>query len=357
MISRKSDRTQVSDPVFSLTGLTSEQVKINRQKYGSNVLSPPQREPWWKLFLEKFEDPVIRILMIAAAIAIIVGIFEGEYAEGLGIVVAILLATILAFVNEYKASQEFDVLNQVYDEVAIKVIRDGSFTTVPRKELVMGDVVYVEQGEEVPADGQILAEVALEIDQSKITGEAEPVKKLTQEIAQSQGIEEGTYPAYNLYRSTIVEQGNGYFEVTAVGDKTEIGKIATAVATVETGEETPLNRQLEKLSQLIGVVGLSFAGLTFVSLLVSGFTSGELSLSFQQWYLFGLLITSVLVALVRVWLPVVYDGFELAGTVTAVPEWLENDSLVGWLKSAGIGLGLFAVGVILGYPLGLTPSS
>lgn len=357
MISRKvSDRNKESDCLLPFEGLTSEQVKINRQKYGSNVLTPPKREPWWKLFLEKFQDPVIRILMIAAAIAITVGIFQGEYAEGLGIVVAILLATILAFVNEYKASQEFDILNSVYDEVAIKVIRDDNFTTIPRKELVVGDVVYLEQGEEVPADGQVLAEVSLEIDQSKITGEAEPVKKLTQAKAEAEGVEEGTYPAYQLYRSTIVEQGNGFFEVTAVGDNTEIGKLATAVATVETGEETPLNRQLEKLSQLIGVVGLSFAGLTFVSLLVRGFVSGELSLTLQQWYVFGLLITSVLVALVRVWLPVVYDGLEIAGSRIEAPEWLENDSLIDWLKTAGIGLGLFAIGVSLGYPLGLTPS-
>ncbi|MUL35047.1 calcium-translocating P-type ATPase, PMCA-type [Gloeocapsopsis dulcis] len=359
MISRKAiNHNKASDYSLPFEGLTSEQVKINRQKYGVNVLTPPAREPWWKLFLEKFADPVIRILMIAAAIAITVGIFEGEYAEGLGIVVAILLATTLAFVNEYKANQEFDVLNQVYDQVSIKVIRDGNFTTVPRKDLVVGDVVYVEQGEEVPADGLVLAEVSLEIDQSKITGEAEPVKKFTQAIAEAQGIvEEGTYPAYKLYRSTIVEQGNGFFAVTAVGDNTEIGKLATVIATIETGEETPLNRQLEKLSQLIGVVGLSFASLTFVSLLILGFTSGELSLTSQQWYLFGLLITSVLVALIRVWLPVVYDGLELTGKKFTAPEWLENDDLISWLKTAGIGLGIFLVGVSLGYPLGLIPNS
>ncbi len=146
----------VSDRALPSQELTSEQVKVNRQKYGTNVLTPPERNPWWKLFLEKFEDPVIRILMIAAVIALSVGIVKGEFAEGLGIIFAILLATIIAFLNEYKAGQEFELLNHVYDEVAVKVLRDGSFTTIPRKEIVVGDIVNVEHGEEVPADGEIL---------------------------------------------------------------------------------------------------------------------------------------------------------------------------------------------------------
>jgi len=338
-------------------GLTSSEVKVSREKYGENILTPPERDPWWKLFLEKFEDPVIRILMIAAAIAIAVGIMENEYAEGLGIVAAILLATTLAFVNEYKANQEFDVLNQVYDDIAIKVIRDNIFTTIPRKELVSGDVAYLEQGEEVPADGEILEEISLEIDQSKITGETEPVRKLTQADIKASNIEEGTYPAYKIYRSTIVEQGQGYFRITAVGDSTEIGKLAAAVATVENVQDTPLNNQLEKLSKLIGVVGLGFAAVTFVSLLVRGFILGELSLSSQQWYVFGLLITSVLVALSQVWLPVIYDGFELAGSDIEPPKWLENNGLVDWLKTAGFGIAIFALGLAIGYPVKFIPGS
>lgn len=244
-------------------GLTSHQVKVNRQQYGANILTPPERTPWWMLFLEKFADPVIRILMIAAVIAISVGMIEGEYAEGLGIVVAILLATTLAFINEYKASQEFEILNQVYDEVSSKVIRDGNVTSIPRKELVVGDIVYIEQGGEIPADGEVLEEVSLYLDQSKLTGESEPVKKYTKAKAEVYGREEATYPPYKIYRGTIVDQGEGLFELTAVGDQTEIGKVAMAVATVESGEQTPLNVQLERLSKLIGVVGLSFSGLTF----------------------------------------------------------------------------------------------
>ncbi|AFY32965.1 calcium-translocating P-type ATPase, PMCA-type [Calothrix sp. PCC 7507] len=352
-----NDNNKVNKIQLPYQGLTSEEVKLNRQRYGVNVLTPPKRDPWWKLFLEKFEDPVIRILMIAAAIAITVGILEGEYAEGLGIVVAILLATTLAFVNEYKASQEFDILNQVYDEVTIKVIRDGNFTTITRKNLVVGDIGYLEQGEEVPADGEILEEISLEVDQSKITGEAEPVRKLTQSDVNTQGIEEGTYPAYKVFRSTIVEQGQCYFEVKAVGDNTEIGKVATAVASVENEQDTPLNYQLENLSKLIGVVGLGFAGVTFISLLVRGFVTGELILSYQQWYVVGLLIISVLVVLSRIWLPVIYDGLELAGSEITAPNWLENNSFVDWLKTFGIGLTILAVGLALGYPFGLIPGS
>lgn len=338
-------------------GLTSHQVKVNRQQYGANILTPPERTPWWMLFLEKFADPVIRILMIAAVIAISVGMIEGEYAEGLGIVVAILLATTLAFINEYKASQEFEILNQVYDEFSSKVIRDGNVTSIPRKELVVGDIVYIEQGGEIPADGEVLEEVSLYLDQSKLTGESEPVKKYTKAKAEVYGREEATYPPYKIYRGTIVDQGEGLFELTAVGDQTEIGKVAMAVATVESGEQTPLNFQLERLSKLIGVVGLSFSGLTFVALLVRGFTTGELSLTLQQTYFAGLLIVSVIVALVQVWLPVVYDGFELAGAQVEPPQWLASSRWVEWLKTAGLGLGLLALGIAVGYPLGLMPAA
>ena len=338
-------------------GLTSHQVKVNRQTYGANILTPPKRTPWWMLFLEKFADPVIRILMIAAVIAISVGIIEDEYAEGLGIVVAILLATTLAFINEYKASQEFEILNQVYDEVSAKVIRDGSVTSIPRKELVVGDIVYIEQGGEIPADGEVLEEVSLYLDQSKLTGESEPVKKYTKAKAEAYSREEATYPPYKIYRGTIVDQGEGLFELTAVGDQTEIGKVAMAVATVESGEQTPLNFQLERLSKLIGVVGLSFSGLTFVALLVRGFTTGELSLTLQQAYFAGLLIVSVIVALVQVWLPVVYDGFELAGAQVEPPQWLVSSRWVEWLKTFGLGLGLLALGIAVGYTLGLMPTA
>ncbi|MGH2412984.1 MAG: HAD-IC family P-type ATPase, partial [Microcystaceae cyanobacterium] len=347
----KRDRTS------PYSGLTAQQVKLNRQKYGTNILTPPQRDPWWKLYLAKFADPVIRILIMAAAIAISVGIFEDEYAEALGIILAIFLATTLAFINEYKASQEFELLNYVYDQVPIKVIRDGHFTTIPRKDIVVGDIVYLEQGEEIPADGIILEEVSLYIDQAKITGESDPIKKWTQEKAKAQTLEEAlTYPAYNLYRSTIVAQGHGFFQVTAVGDRTEIGQLATTVATIETGETTTLHIQLEKLSQLIGIVGLSVSGLIFLALLVRGFVVGELILTLQQGYFVLLLVSSVLVTLIPIWLPVIYDGFSLINPALEFPNWLKRNSFGGWLKTAGMALFLLLVGIAVGSPLGLIPN-
>ena len=348
-------KTPIATTYLPYQGLTSTQVELNRQEYGANVLKPPKREPWWKLFLEKFEDPVIRILSIAAVIAISVGIVQGECVEGMGIIIAILLATTLAFINEYKANQEFDILNQVYDTVPVKVIRDGNFTTVPRQDLVVGDIIYLEQGEEIPADGIVLEAVSLSIDQSKITGESEPVHKISQVESQTKLIEEETYSNYKVFRSTLVDRGHAFVEITAVGDCTEIGKLAIVVAVVESDEETPLNIQLEKLSKLIGVFGLAFAALTFAALLVRGFLIGEYSLTPQQWYFFAISVTSTLVVLIPVWLPVIYDGIELAGSEIEAPEWLD-DSLILWLETILVGLGLFGIEVGLGYIFGLMPS-
>lgn len=338
-------------------GLTSQQVEHNRQQYGTNILQPPEREPAWKLFLAKFDDPVIQILAIAAILAIAVGIVEGDYIEGIGIIVAILLATTLAFINEYQAEKEFDVLNQVYDTIKVKVIRDRNFTTVPRQDLVVGDIIYLERGEEVPADGVVLEEVAFYIDQSKITGESEAVKKYCQAKTQDEIAKTQTYPADRVYRSTLVEGGHAFVEVTAVGDRTEIGQLAIAVAVVDDKTVTPLNLQLEKLSKLIGVTGLAFASLTFSALLFRGFFIGEYSLTIAQWYCFGLSVVSVLAALTPVWLPIVYDGWELAGKKQQVPEWLEVGGVATWLKATAIGLAILTIGVGLGYFVDLLPSS
>ncbi|WP_017303918.1 calcium-translocating P-type ATPase, PMCA-type [Spirulina subsalsa] len=337
-------------------GLTSEQVELNRQKYGRNVLTPPKRDPWWVLFLEKFADPVIRILMIAAIIALVVGGFQGEYVEGLGIIMAIVLATTLAFINEYRANQAFAILNQYVDDVQVRVMRDGRFTTIPRKDLVVGDVVYVEQGEEIPADGELLETVSLLIDESKITGESETIQKMTRTEAEEQGVHEDTYPVFNVYRSTIVDQGNGLFAVSAVGDQTEIGQLATAVATVQSGDETPLNQQLEKLSQLIGLVGLSFATLIFSALLLRGLLTRELILTAPQGYFLGVLILSVVVFLTPVWGPVVSDGLSLMDEDWELPSGFTEDGLKAWLKSLLLGLAVSGVGVAIGLLLDFLPT-
>ncbi len=337
-------------------GLTSDEVAKSRAKHGKNILKPPEREPWWQLYLEKFEDPVIEILCIAAVIAIAVGVVQGDYIEGLGIIVAIILATTLAFINEYKASKEFDILNQVYDTVPVKVIRDGHFTTVPRQDIVVGDIIYLEQGEEIPADGTVLEELTFYIDQSRITGESEAVQKIAENKYVPEHSEEGTYPPYRVFRSTLVDRGNAFIKITEVGDSTEIGQLAIAVAVVGEDESTPLHLQLEKLSKLIGVVGLAFASLTFVALLVRGFILGEYSLEPRQWYFFLLASISTLIVLAPVWLPVIYDSFELSGKELERPAWLEESGLGSWLKTGGVGLLLLGLGVGLSSLIGLEPS-
>ncbi|MEM9543614.1 MAG: calcium-translocating P-type ATPase, PMCA-type [Cyanobacteria bacterium P01_E01_bin.42] len=349
MLTQQQTRSQ-----HPLGGLTSEQVLINREKYGSNVLTPPEREPWWRLFLEKFADPVIRILCIAAIVAIAVGAVRNDYIEGLGIIVAIVLATTLAFVNEYRADRAFEILNKYVDDVKVRVIRDGCATTVAKKDVVVGDWVCVEQGDEIPADGELVEAISLLVNQSKITGESEPVQKFTPAEASEQGFIEETYPAHNVYYSTTVDQGNGIFAVTAVGDRTEIGKLARAVATIDNGENTPLNQQLDKLSQLIGVVGLSFAAIVFTALTVRGFLTGAFHLTGQQGYFLGLLVAAIAIALIPVWLPVVYDGLGFLNSEIEPPEWLD-DRWQNWAIAALVGGLVLGLGVGIGYPLGFVP--
>src|SRR5215207_5294828 len=165
----------VQEQKQQLRGLTPQEVAASRQAHGTNLLTPPKRDPWWKLYLEKFEDPVIRILIIAAVITMIVGAVDGHYAEGIAVIIAILLATTLAFVNEYRAQREFDVLNQVSDDAPTNVIRDAAFVVVPRKELVVGDMVLTEAGDEIPADGFVREAVSLQVNESLLTGESLPV--------------------------------------------------------------------------------------------------------------------------------------------------------------------------------------
>lgn len=306
-------------------GLTTEEVIASRASHGENVLTPPKRDPWWQLFLEKFEDPVIRILMIAAAVALTVGLVRGEFAEGLGIIIAILLATTVAFFNEFKANQEFALLNHVYDQVNVKVIRNGQYVSLPRQELVVGDVIYVEQGHEVPADAQVIEGVSLYVDQAKLTGESEPVYKGHFRDAFQQDGLETTYPFDAVYRSTIVTQGHGFCEVTAVGDRTEIGKLARAVAMVENDQNTPLNHQLEVLSEAIGVIGLSVAMLTFIALFIRGVLTAEIELTAQQGYVAGVVLSAVMVVLIPVWLPVVDDARRLLKEWGYLPRSLDRE--------------------------------
>lgn len=332
-------------------GLTTAEVQGRREKYGANVLTPPSREPWWKQFLSKFDDPVIRILIIAAVLAIVAGISEGKFTEGIGIIIAVLLATTLAFVNEFKANKEFDILNKVNDDLPIKVIRDGHYVSVPRRDLVVGDVVLVELGEELPCDGIVLEAVSFQVEESSLTGESRPISKHPEGKTPEGEVEETAYPRHRLLRGTFVVDGHAVMEVTAVGDSTEIGKTARS-AEEETGEQTPLNAQLEKLSKVIGVVGFGIAAITFAALVGRAVVSGHLILTNHQWAVAGLVLAGALVALVRVWMPIIYDGLELVGKEASPPAWLESEGAWAWIKVILLGGLLVAAGLGLGQTTG-----
>ena len=240
-------------------GLTDQEVLQNRQKYGMNLLTPPKRPSIWKLYLEKFQDPVIKVLLVAAAFSLLISIIESEYAETIGIFFAIFLATGIGFYFEYDANKKFDLLNAVGEETPVMVIRNGKVHEIPKKDIVVGDVVILNTGDEIPADGVLLEAVSLQVNESSLTGEL-MVNKTTDE---SHFDEEATYPSNSVMRGTTVTDGHGVMCVERVGDATEIGKVARQ-ATEQSQEQTPLNLQLTKLANLIGKVGFTIATLTFV---------------------------------------------------------------------------------------------
>ena len=246
-------------PENVLNGLSDKQVQESRETYGWNLLTPPKRPSMWKLYLEKFNDPVIRILLVAAFFSFVISVIEGEYAETIGIFFAIFLATGIGFYFEYDANKKFDLLNAVGEETPVTVRRNGKVQEIPRKEVVVGDIVILNTGEEVPADGTLLEAISLQINESTLTGEL-MVNKTTDEASFD---EEATYPSNEAMRGTTVTDGHGMMQVNRVGDATEIGKVATQ-ATEQSGEETPLNIQLSKLAKFIEKVGFTIAILTFI---------------------------------------------------------------------------------------------
>lgn len=242
-----------------LTGLSDKEVLESREKYGMNLLTTPKRPSMWKLYLEKFRDPVIRILLVAAFFSLVIAIIEDEYAETIGIFFAIFLATGIGFYFEYDANKKFDLLNAVGEETPVTVIRNGKIHEIPRKDIVVGDIVVLNTGEEVPADGILLEAISLQINESNLTGELMVNKTVNEELFD----DEATYPSNSVMRGTTVVDGHGIMRVEQVGDATEIGKVARQ-ATEQSQEETPLNIQLTKLANFIGKIGFTIAALTFI---------------------------------------------------------------------------------------------
>ena len=228
-------------------GLTDEQVKQSREQHGKNVLTPPQRTSLWKLYLDKYRDPIIQILLVAAFVSLILAFIEKNFMETIGIFVAVFLATTVGFYFERDAAKKFNLLTALSEEQPVKVRRNGKVMEIPRHDVVVGDVVLVEVGDEVPADGELIVCNDLQINESTLTGEPVTEKSL-------EGGGDGAYPRNVILRSTMVMNGRGEFVVTAVGDATEIGKVAKK-STEQTSVETPLNMQLDKLAKMISKVG------------------------------------------------------------------------------------------------------
>lgn len=309
----------------SLHGLSPEEVLESRRLHGENVLLPPPREAWWRQLLRKFDDPIIRILVIAALLAIL----TGQGVEAMGILVAIFLATVLALVNELQAEKEFDILNQVNQDTPVKVLRQGGLREIPRREVVVGDLVVLDQGEEVPADLEILEASGLTLDQSRLTGESIPVEKYPRgSLGEGAGHEE-TYPSWMALKGTPVLQGHALGKALAVGGETELGKTALAAAQVS-GDQTPLMRQLDHLAEQIGAVGMGASALTFLALVVHATLTGRMVQSLPQWLATLLLLAVAAIALCRVWMPSFFTGAAMLRLPLSRPRWLQEGGPRSW---------------------------
>lgn len=243
-------------------GLTDAEVLESRKTHGTNILTPPKKKSTWLLFLEKFEDPIIRILLIALLLSIGVSVYQfytgleglSIFFEPIGIFIAIMLATVVGFLFELSANRKFEILNQINDDVPVKVIRNSKIAQIPKKDVVVGDIIILEVGDEVPADGILLESVSLQINESTLTGE--PVVSKT--IIEAGFKEDATYPSNEVLKGTTVVDGHGIFKVTSVGDSTEYGKVYEG-SQIENDTKTPLNKQLDGLSELITKVSYGIA--------------------------------------------------------------------------------------------------
>ena len=266
-------------------GLSAAEVLISREEHGENVLTPPKRTSMWRLYLEKYEDPMVRILLVAAIVSLMLAFVKHDFMETVGIIAAVVLATTVGFYFERDAARKFDVLTQLGEEQPVKVIRDGRVQEIARRDVVVGDVVMVETGDEIPADGQLLEAIDLQVDESSLTGEAMTNKEVRCKMEdgrcsdispQTSGIRgEEAYPKDLLLRSSMVMSGSGLYVVTAVGDETEIGHVARQ-STEITGVKTPLNIQLDRLAKLISKVGIGLSTAAFVVFLVHDILTDEL---------------------------------------------------------------------------------
>ena len=300
-------------------GLSEAQVLENRRKYGENTLTPTEKESLWKQFLEKFTDPIIIILLVALIFSFGVSTYEfivhneglNAFLEPVGILFAILLATGVAFYFEVKANKQFEILNQVNDDIYYKVIREERVSQVLKKDIVVGDIVLLEIGEEVPADGELLEAISLHINESTLTGE--PLVHKTTDPADFEA--EATYPSNYVCRGTSVADGHGVIEVKKVGDATEYGKVFEGVQ-IDSSVKTPLDEQLHKLASLMSRIGYAIAALVLVGRLFLYFHNPSHSLSAIDWVDFGGYLLNTVMIAITVVVVAVPEGLPMSVTLS-----------------------------------------
>ncbi|MBQ6305771.1 MAG: calcium-translocating P-type ATPase, PMCA-type [Bacteroidales bacterium] len=313
-------------------GLTQEEVEESRKKYGDNVLTPPQKDPLWKQFLEKFSDPIIRILLIALLLSVAVSLYQlftgseglSVLLEPLGIFVAVMLATTVGFVFEVSANKKFDILNQTEDETMVTVYRDGLVQRIERKDVVVGDTVILNTGDEIPADGTLMEAVAMRVNESDLTGEPSCSKTTNKEEFK----EEATYPSNYVCRGCTVMEGHGIFVVEKVGDDTEWGDVYRG-AQIDNKVKTPLNEQLDKLGNGITIASYVVAGLIVVLRLLMYFMYDD-HMPFE-WMDFARYLLNTLMIAVTLIVVAVPEGLPMSVTLSlamSMKRMLETNNLV-----------------------------
>ena len=285
----------------TIIGLTKQQVLESRRRHGDNVLTPPPRQSLWSQFIEKFSDPLIKILLVALALSVGISLYEMLVAgrdasvllEPLGILIAVTLATLVGFAVEVNANKKFELLNRTNDEVPVKVLRDGHATQVARRDIVVGDVVILDTGDSIPADGELLKSVSMSVDESSLTGEPLAWKSTSPEASS-----ESTYPVNELLRGTHVVEGNGVMRVTRVGDRTEYGKVFTQ-SQIESDVKTPLMLQFDRLGKVIAYGSYAIAALIILGRLLVFYIDSDgatlSSLSKIQYYIETIMLAVTLV--------------------------------------------------------------
>ncbi len=329
----------------SYKGLTDSEVVSSREKFGENMITPPEREPLWRLFIAKFEDPIIRILLIAAFISLAIAFIHNDFIETIGIFAAIFLATGVSFWFETDANRKFDILNQVNDDTKVKVIRNGAFIEVSRRDIVVGDVIILDTGDEIPADADLLESVSLMVNESSLTGEL----SIEKSVNPDEFDKDATYPTNKIYRGTTIIEGHCIARVFAVGDSTEFGKVAEK-SSESSGEETPLNKQLDGLAKVIGVIGFVLAIFTFFALFVKDIIRGEVNYLPHQYLMMLMGLLSIAIAGVKIWVPVLYDGLNIFGISRDIPKIVKEK---GWFTWIFAGVLAFSVITFVGFSAGL----